>query len=117
MLFIIIKYLITAGIIVFVSEIAKTSDKIWALVISLPLMTIMTLIWIYIEGGGIIKTSNHAYYTFWYVIPTLPMFLIFPFLAEKFGFWIALLLSCILTVMIFFPYTLFLRQFSIDLLP
>lgn len=84
MYFIILKYIITAGIIVLVSELAKASDKLGALILALPLMTILTMIWIYVEGGGVSKVSNHAYYTFWYVLPTLPMFLVFPFLISRF---------------------------------
>ena len=80
MTFIIYKYLITAFIIVFVSEIAKRSDKLGALISSLPLVTILIMIWLYIENQSIEKIANHAYYTFWYVIPTLPMFLIIPYL-------------------------------------
>ena len=48
-MFIIVKYLITAGFIVLASELAKSSDKLGALIISLPLMTILTLIWLQVE--------------------------------------------------------------------
>lgn len=116
-MYIILKFIITAIIIVFASEVAKTSDKFWALIVSLPLMTLLTMIWIHLDGGWKEKISNHAYYTFWYVIPTLPMFIIFPFLNEKLGFWIALWLSCIITVVIFFPYAYLLKQFWINLIP
>ncbi|GAB0174632.1 MAG: hypothetical protein HHAS10_05110 [Candidatus Altimarinota bacterium] len=117
MLYLIFKYCITAGVIVAVSELAKASDKVGALIVSLPLITILTLIWIHIDGGGVAKEANHAYYTFWYVLPTLPMFLVFPTLLERFGFWIALLLACLMTIAIFFPYTFFLKHFGINLLP
>jgi len=69
MTFLISKYLITAFLIVAISEIAKSSDKLGALISSLPLITIMVMIWLYIENQNIEKISNHAYYTFWYVIP------------------------------------------------
>ena len=87
MSYFIFKYLVTAAVIVAASELAKTSDKIGALVVSLPLMTILTLVWLHVDGAGAAKVSNHAYSTFWYVLPTLPMFLVFPKLLEKFGFW------------------------------
>ncbi len=76
MLYLISKYLITAGMVVLISELAKKSDRIGALVASLPLVTILTLIWLFVEGQSETKISNHAYYTFWYVIPTLPMFIL-----------------------------------------
>ena len=84
--FIITKYLLTAAVIVLVSELAKRSDKIGALVASLPLVTVLTLIWLHLDNQPTSKIANHAYYTFWYVIPTLPMFFFFPVLLEKLGF-------------------------------
>lgn len=72
------KYFITAAIVVLASELAKRSDKLGALVAAMPLVTLLTLIWLYVENQPTLKIANHARYTFWYVIPTLPMFLIFP---------------------------------------
>lgn len=87
MVWLITKYLTTAFVVVLISELAKRSDRIGSLVASLPLVTLLTLIWLYLEKQPIEKLSNHAYYTFWYVVPTLPMFLAFPllFLASAFG--------------------------------
>ena len=76
MQYIIFKYLITAGVVVMVSEFAKRSDKLGGLIAALPLVTVLTLIWLYVEHQPISKIANHAYYTFWYVLPTLPMFLL-----------------------------------------
>jgi hypothetical protein len=86
--FLIVKYLVTATIIVAVSEVAKRSDKLGALIISLPIMTIITLFWLNFENQPDQKISNHAYYTFWYVVPTLPMFLAFPLLMKAFWLWL-----------------------------
>ncbi len=85
MQYLIIKYLITAGVVVLVSEFAKRSDKLGGLIASLPLVTVLTFIWLYIEHQPTSKIANHAYYTFWYVLPTLPMFLLFPYLLPKWG--------------------------------
>ena len=79
---IIFKYLLTAGMIVLISEIAKRSDRLGGLIAALPLVTVLTLSWLYIENQSNEKIANHAYYTFWYVLPTLPMFLIFPYLLK-----------------------------------
>lgn len=93
MITIIAKYALTALIIVLVSEVAKRSDKVGALISSLPFVTILAMIWLYVEKQGSQKIGNHAYYTFWYVLPTLPMFLVMPWLMTKgVNFWIALLL-------------------------
>jgi hypothetical protein len=115
-LFIIIKYLVTAGVVVAVSEIAKHNDRLGALMASLPLVTLLTLFWMYFENQSPAKIANHAYYTFWYVIPTLPMFLVFPWLFTKMGFWGAISASAVITVVCFLGFALFLRRFGIQLI-
>ena len=92
MAWLITKYLITALIVVIVSEVAQRSGKLGALITALPLVAVLSLIWLHIEhqpGSGI---AEYARYTFWYVLPTLPMFLV---LISRFGFWSALLGSLI----------------------
>ncbi len=116
MQFIILKYLITAGVVVLVSEFAKRSDKLGGLLAALPLVTILSLIWLYVEQQPSSKIANHAYYTFWYVLPTLPMFLIFPSLFSKYGFWIALAISAVFTLALFVIYAIVLKRFGINLL-
>ena len=116
MQYLIIKYLITAGLVVVVSEFAKRSDKLGGLIAALPLVTVLTLIWLYVEHQPVNKISNHAYYTFWYVLPTLPMFLLFPYLLPKLGFAFTLISCVIFTIILFFLYALLLKQFGIDLL-
>lgn len=112
---IVIKYLTTAALVVIISEIAKRSDKLGGLVAALPLVTVLTLIWLYIENQPEQKIINHAWYTFWYVLPTLPMFLIFPYLYPKLGFWLTLGASSFLTVIIFILFSLVLKAFDINL--
>ena len=114
--FLIIKYLTTAAIVVLVSEVAKRSDKAGALIASLPLVTLLVLFWLYIEKQPDAKIANHAYYTFWYVIPTLPMFLVFPPLFQRFGFWPAMALCTGITVVCFVAFAFLVRRLGIDLL-
>lgn len=114
--FLLFKYLLTAGLVVLVSEVAKRSDKAGALVASLPLVTLLVLFWLYAERQPEAKIANHAYYTFWYVIPTLPMFLLFPALLTRLGFWGAMAASVVLTLVCFAVFALFLRRFGIELL-
>ena len=117
MTFIISKYLITAFIIVVVSEIAKRSDKMGALISSLPLVTILVMIWLYIENQSTEKIANHAFYTFWYVIPTLPMFLIIPYLLSKgYTFLVTLSISIVITFFCFILTTYIAKLFGINLI-
>ena len=113
---IIFKYLLTAGVVVLISEVAKRSDRLGGLIAALPLVTVLALIWLYVENQSSEKISNHAYYTFWYVLPTLPMFLIFPYLLKKFGFWITLSLSTMITLIIFYIFAKVMKSFGVDLL-
>lgn len=116
MLYIIFKYFLTSTAIVIISEVAKRNDKLGAIIASLPIITFLTLIWLYVEKQPMSKIANHAYYTFWYVLPTLPMFLMFPYLLNKFGFWLTLLISVILTAGVFIIYANVLKKWGIDLL-
>ncbi|MFZ2629577.1 MAG: DUF3147 family protein [Rugosibacter sp.] len=116
MAWLIAKYLTTAAVVVLVSELAKRSDKLGAFVAALPLVTLLTLIWLYLERQPETKIANHAWYTFWYVAPTLPMFLAFPFLLPRLGFWPTLLVSVVITVVCFGLFAFTVRRFGIELL-
>jgi hypothetical protein len=116
MTWIITKYLLTAGMVVFISEVAKRSDRLGGFIAALPLMTLLTLVWLYIENQPEEKIANHAYYTFWYVIPTLPMFLLFPYLLPKLGFWITMGACVVITVICFGLFSLLMKGFGINLL-
>lgn len=95
---IITKYLVTAAIIVVVSEVAKRSGKLGALITALPMVAVIALLWMYIEKQPPDKIGSYAYYTFWYVLPTLPMFLVFPLALKQFGFWAAMGMSVLITL-------------------
>jgi uncharacterized membrane protein (GlpM family) len=111
----IVKYLLTAAMVVLISEFAKRSDKLGGLIAALPLVTVLTLIWLHVENQSTEKIANHAYYTFWYVIPTLPMFLLFPHVLRRFGFWPALSISVLVTMVCFALFALLLQRFQIKL--
>jgi hypothetical protein len=102
--------------VVFVSEVAKRSDRLGGFVAALPLMTLLTLVWLYVENQPEEKIANHAYYTFWYVIPTLPMFLLFPYLLPKIGFWLTMLASVVLTLICYGLFALVMKNFGVELL-
>ncbi|MDX1587984.1 MAG: DUF3147 family protein [Oleiphilaceae bacterium] len=116
MSWIVSKYLITAAIIVLVSEVAKRSEKLGALIVALPLVTVLALIWMHIEQQPQARLASHAWYTFWYVLPTLPMFLLFPTLLPRLGFWLTLLASAAITVAGFLLFALVVKRFGIELL-
>jgi hypothetical protein len=116
MAWIITKYLLTAGMVVFISEVAKRSEKLGGFIAALPMMTLLTLIWLFIENQSEEKIGNHAYYTFWYVLPTLPMFLLFPYLLPKVGFWMTMGASVVVTIVCFGIFSLLMKNFGVHLL-
>jgi F0F1-type ATP synthase assembly protein I len=114
----ILKYAVTALVIVLVSEVAKRSDRLGALIASLPFVTIMVMIWLHVEKQPTAKIANHAYYTFWYVLPTLPMFLVMPWLLHRgTSFWLALALCVLLTFAAFVAAAYLGKRIGVDLMP
>jgi len=116
MAWLVTKYLITAAVVVLVSEFAKRSDKLGALIAALPMVTVLTLIWLHVEKQPASKVANHAWYTFWYVVPTLPMFLVFPWLLERLGFWPALAACVVVTILCFVVFAAGVKRFGISLM-
>lgn len=116
MTWLIAKYLITAAVVVLVSEMAKRSDKLGGFIAALPLVTFLALIWLHVEKQPESKVANHAWYTLWYVIPTLPMFAAFPFLLQRLGFWPTILASVLITVVCFGLFAMLMKRFGVELL-
>ena len=96
-MFIIFKIIITAILIVAITEIAKLNDRIGGLIAALPITTFIILFWLNYENNTVEKISNHVSYTLLYVIPTLPMFLVFPTLINRLGFYWSIFLSVLIT--------------------
>ena len=116
MKWLITKYLITAAVVVLVSEGAKRSDRFGGFIAALPLITLLSLVWLHLENQPEAKLANHAWYTFWYVVPTLPMFLAFPWLLPRCGFWWTLGICTLITVACFGLFALVVKRFGIALL-
>ena len=116
MAWLIAKYLVTAAVVVLVSEFARRSGKLGAFIAALPLVTLLALVWLQLERQPADKIASFARYTFWYVVPTLPMFLLFPWLLPRLGFWWTLGASALITVACFALLAWALRSFGIELL-
>lgn len=65
MKWLITTYLITAAVVVLVSEVAKRSDRFGGFVAALPMITLLTLVWLHLENQPEARLANHAWYTFW----------------------------------------------------
>lgn len=112
------KLVLSAAIIVIVTKIQLFNDRLSALLIALPLTSLLAMIWMHGEGQSPQRLANHSEGTFWFVLPTLPMFLILPWmLRQGWGFWPSLLANCLLTTGFFWLTVVILRRFGLDLLP
>lgn len=99
MLYLLLKAGLSGVIIAAVSEIARRSPGFAALVASLPLVSILGMIWLWRDTREPERLAAHAEATFWFVLPSLPMFLLVPALIRRgMPFWPALLTGCALTV-------------------
>jgi len=102
MFYLAIKALISGIIVAAVSEIAKRYPGIGALVASLPLVSILGMIWLWRDKPDVETMAAHAGATFWFVLPSLPMFLLIPALLRSgVPFHFSLLMGCVLTVILY----------------
>jgi hypothetical protein len=115
-LYLVIKALLSGLVIAIVSEVAKRSPAFGALIVSLPLVSLMAILWLWHDTGDTSRIANHAEATFWYVLPSLPMFLALPLMLRNgVGFWWALLASCVLTIVLYFVTVLVAARFGVRL--
>ena len=116
MTYLLIKAVLSAVIIVAVSEIARRNAGMGALLASLPLISVLGMIWLWRHTQDVDRMAAHAQATFWYVLPSLPMFLIIPLLLKRgVDFWPALAAGCVLTILLYVGMTAVLTRFGVNL--
>ncbi len=102
MLMLAAKALLSGMLIVAIAEIGRRLPTVAALIASLPLVSVlgMTLLWIGRPDAE--NMARHAEATFWYVLPSLPMFLLIPLmLRHGASFWLSLAAGCALTMLLY----------------
>src|SRR5450631_4052824 len=114
MVYFIVKCALSGIIIAVVSEVAKRSPAFGALIVSLPLVSLLGILWLWRDTGDAERIASHAESTFWYVLPSLPMFLILPaMLRTGVGFWLSMSASCVVTVVLYAAVASVLAKFGI----
>lgn len=99
MWFDILKFVSSAALIVAVSEVSKHSSLFGGLLASLPLVSLLSILWLYGETKSTELVAGLSNSIFWMVLPTLPLFLVLPFLLKKqVPFYGAFFISCAVTV-------------------
>jgi len=102
MTYLLIKALLSGALIAAASEIARRSPGIGGLVVSLPLVSLLAFIWLWRDTGDGERVAALSQSTFWFFLPSMPMFLALPALLRAgLGFWLALGLACALTLSLY----------------
>jgi hypothetical protein len=98
MLYLLLKAAISGVLIAAASEVARRYAGIGALIASLPLVSVLGMIWLWHDTKDPARLADHAAATLWYVCPSLPMFVLIPLLLRAgYGFYPALAAGCALT--------------------
>ena len=106
-----IKLFVSAGIIVIVSELGKRISWLAALVASLPLISILSLFWLYVETKDVTKVINLSYGILFAVIPSLTLFIVLPiFLKYQINFYLSLILAIAIMFIGYLIYTYFMTS-------
>ena len=102
MWYLLIKAALSGILIAIISEVAKRYPGFGGLIASLPLVSVLGMIWLWRDRPDAANMAAHAEATFWFVLPSLPMFLLIPaMMRHGFGFWVALAAGCVLTVALY----------------
>ena len=116
MIYTIIKILITSGLVVAVSEIAKRSSMMAGILASIPLISVLGFIWLYLDTKDVEKISSLSTSIFWLVIPSLVLFVTLPILLKKgYGFYPSLEVATFVTVVCYYLMILILGKLGIKL--
>ena len=111
----IIKTLVSAVIIAVISVVGKRFPGLGGLIASLPLTSILAMIWLYQDTQDVQKVINLSNAIFWMIIPSLSFFIVLPYLIKRFNFYPGLGLSILFLVLSYTLYTQVLSYFKINL--
>ena len=110
------KSLLSGIMIAAASAVARRYPGFGALIASLPLVSVLGMIWLWHDRPDAENMAAHAGATFWFVLPSLPMFLVIPtLLRHGTPFWAALLLGCALTIALYLAMVWLAPRFGVRL--
>tara|TARA_R110000772_G_scaffold39727_12_gene93188 strand:- start:1473 stop:1823 length:351 start_codon:yes stop_codon:yes gene_type:complete len=97
-----VRAIISGVIVAIVAIMARRYPAMGALIASLPLISILAMIWLWRDTGDTELLAGHVQATFFYVIPSLPMFLLIPMmLRQGINFWASLTAGILLTIILY----------------
>ena len=101
----IIKTVISALLIAIILTVSKRFPGLGGMIASLPLTSILAMIWLYLETQDIQKVINLSNSIFWMIIPSLTFFIVLPYLIKRFGFYPGLTFSIIILTITYAIYS------------
>ncbi len=111
-----IKVIITAILVVIVSEVSKRSSVIAGILASIPLLSFIAIFWMYYENKDLTVIINFSKAIFWLVIPSLLFFVALPMLLKKgVNFYLSMSLSASIMVLFYYLMVLILKKFNITI--
>ncbi len=112
----VIRAILSGILIALIAWVGKKTPAAGALIASLPLISILAMIWLWRDTGDAKLLADHAEATFWYVLPSLPMFLLIPWLLRGgHGFWLAMAAGILMTIVLYLLTILIAARFGIRL--
>lgn len=111
----IIKTLVSAVIIAVISIVSRRFPGLGGLIASLPLTSILAMIWLYQDTQDVQKVISLSNSIFWMVIPSLSFFIVLPYLIKRFNFYPGIGLSILLLTIVYTVYSQILSYFKINL--
>jgi hypothetical protein len=116
MLYLIVKAAVSGILIALISEVAKRYPGFGGLIASLPLVSVLGMLWLWRDKPDAQNMATHVEATFWYVLPSLPMFLVIPWLMRSgMSFYFALAIGCTVTIALYLAMTLLGPRFGLRL--
>lgn len=102
MSYLILKAAISGILIALASEVARRFPGWGALIISLPLTSILAMIWLWRDTQDAERLAQHSVATIWFLAPSIPMFFLIPYgLRHGWGFWPSLIAGSVLTILLY----------------
>ena len=114
-MYVLLKALLSGAIIAVASEAARRSSLLGAILVSLPLTSILAIIWLYRDTRDSAEVVDLSWSILWVIVPSLAFFVVLPLALRSIAFWPALLLACTTTAVSYAVWIWGVRRLGFDL--
>lgn len=111
----VVRAVISGILVAIIATVARRSPGLGGLIASIPLVSTLGMIWLWNDSGDRLVVANYVSAAFWFLLPTLPMFLLIPWLLRAGdNFWLSLAAGCGLTIVLYLIMIAILPRFGIN---